>query len=210
MRFKDRDEAGRLLAHKLASYKDQDIVVYALPRGGVVLGAEVAKALKAPLGVIIPRKIGHAFNPEYAIGAVTEAGHTVWNEAERDLADPAWLAAEVSRQQQEAARRHQLYKTPQLDPASKTAIIVDDGIATGLTMRAAIQGLASQQPKHIVVAVPVIPKNTAELLKTMDAKVIALEVTDDFLGAVAGYYQDFPQVEDKEVIQLLQKTNRGR
>lgn len=206
MRWHDRTEAGEALAQALHHYKDQGVVVYALPRGGVVLGAIVARALNVPFDLLIPRKIGHPYNPEYAIAAVTEDGHYVANEAEIASLDSEWFKAELVRQQKEAQRRRAAYLANRqpIPLDNKTAIIVDDGIATGLTMRAAIQTLKARQPKKIIVAVPVAPVETVELLKRDVAEVVVLDKSGIFLGAVGAYYDDFSQVSDDDVIQLMQ------
>ena len=140
MRFKDRTDAGKKLAQALKKYQNQDGVVYALPRGGVVLGAIVARDLHMSLDLLIPRKIGHPLQPEYAICAVVENGEIVCNQQEVARVDPQWFRQEVEAERQEARRRRELYLGGR-DPApvaGKTAIIVDDGIATGLTMEVSI------------------------------------------------------------------------
>ncbi|MBI4454289.1 MAG: phosphoribosyl transferase [Acidobacteria bacterium] len=208
MRFKDRSEAGKRLAAALHNYQDKEVVVYALPRGGVILGVEIAKALGAPLDLIIARKIGHPFNPEYAIGAVGENGHTVFEEAERAAVDPQWLIRKVEEERKEAQRRRETYLANQeaIQVEGKTGIIVDDGIATGLTMKLAIKELKHRGPKSIVVAVPVTPKETAEeLIKEVD-ELIALDIPDLYLGAISAYYDDFPQLSDQEVIRLMRSV----
>ena len=205
MRFANRVEAGKLLAAALAQYRDADTVVLALPRGGVVLGAEVAKALGLPLDLVIARKIGHPGNPEYALGAVTEDGQVVADDRERARVDPEWFAGEVARERLEATRRHHDYLAGRA-PVSlegKTAILVDDGIATGLTMLAAIRQVQARKPRRIVVAIPVIPPETANRLASEVDDVVALEIPDFFLGAVGAYYADFSQVSDDEVLNLL-------
>jgi putative phosphoribosyl transferase len=203
-RFRDRVEAGQLLAKKLQDFNRGNVVIYALPRGGVVLGAEVAKVLKAPLDLVITRKIGHQFNPEYAICAVAENGELVCNEAERQAADPAWFDREVKKELAEAKRRRQEYLGREsIIPKGKTAIVVDDGIATGLTMQAAIKQIMAQKPQKVIVAVPVSPKETAAKLEVMGAEVVVLDIPTVYLGAVGAYYDYFPQVTDKEVIELL-------
>src|SRR3989344_7818559 len=144
--FKNRTEAGKFLAKSLAKYKNDRVVVLALPRGGVVLGYEVAKALKSPLDVIVTRKIGHPNNPEYAICAVDEKGLLLCNEMETKSVDPDWLQGEIWRQQKEAKRRIALYLGKRKPEAveNKIAIIVDDGIATGFTMRLAVRSIKMQ------------------------------------------------------------------
>jgi predicted phosphoribosyltransferase len=203
--FRNRVDAGQQLAALLQRYKGSDPVVYALPRGGVVVGAEVARALEAPLEVVIARKVGHPQSPEYAICAVSASGSLICNETERRAADPRWFEMAVERERQEAARRQATYlegREPR-SPEDKTAIIVDDGIATGLTVRAAIEEIKGQEPRQVVVAVPVIPRETAEALKRQVDAVVAVDIPDFFLGAVGAYYIDFEQVSDEEVIRLL-------
>jgi predicted phosphoribosyltransferase len=205
--FKDRVEAGQRLAALLRSYREADAIIYALPRGGVVVGAEVARALGAPLEVVIARKVGHPQSPEYAICAVSVSGSLVCNEAERSAADPRWFERAVERERQDAARRQALYlgERAPLSAEGKTAVVVDDGIATGLTMRAAIEEMKSQRPRQVVVAVPVIPRETAAVLRRQADAVVAVEIPQVFLGAVGAYYVDFDQVSDEEVIRLLRR-----
>ncbi|HEX7045813.1 MAG TPA: phosphoribosyltransferase family protein [Burkholderiales bacterium] len=213
MRFKDRTDAGRQLAELLAGrYADIDGIVYALPRGGVVLGVEIARRLGLPLDLIIARKIGHPHNPEYAIGAVTEQGELVMNPREIESVRREWLAREIENERREAERRHAVYlggRTP-LSAAGRTAILVDDGVATGLTMQAAIRAVQRQNPARVVVAVPVVPADTAARLEREVDEVVALDVATDYFGAVGAYYDDFPQVTDSEVIGLLRTMERER
>ncbi|OQB48408.1 MAG: putative phosphoribosyl transferase [Firmicutes bacterium ADurb.Bin153] len=211
MRFKDRREAGSRLAGPLKAYKGEDVVIYALPRGGVVLGAEIAKALGAPLDLIIPRKIGHPQNPEYAICAVTETGPPICNQEEVEHVDPLWLKSEIERQRVEIRRRREKFLggiAPK--PAEgKVCIIVDDGIATGLTMLAAIGGLKAQRPGRIIVAVPVVPYEIARRLTEEADELVSLLIETNFLGAVGSYYEDFRQTEDDEVIELLKSAEEA-
>lgn len=206
--FSDRAEAGKQLAEKLIGYRGQSVVVLALPRGGVVVGAEVALALEAPLDLVIPRKIGHPSNPEYAICAVTEDGQPICNESEIARIDQTWFVAEVQRQREEAARRRQVYlgKRRAVSVKGRTVIIVDDGVATGLTMRAAIKAVRESHPKKLVVAVPVCPPDTAKLLQAEADELVAIAIPDLFLGSVGAYFQDFSQVDDKEVIRLMKNS----
>lgn len=207
MRFANREEAGKLLATALEPYRGEDVVVYALPRGGVVLGTEVAKALQAPLDLVIARKIGHPFNAEYAICAISESGRLVCNEQERAAIEPGWFDHAIEQARQEAARRRKRYldDRPPIPAEGKTAIIVDDGIATGLTMFAAIEELKTQHPRRIIAAIPIIPPETVKLLEQKVDVVVALNIPSVFLGAVGAYYADFPQVSDEEVIHLLRQ-----
>lgn len=208
MHFANRTEAGQLLAAALAPYRGDDVVIYALPRGGVVLGAEVARAMQAPLDLVIARKIGHPYNAEYAIGAVSEGGYEVFNEEERANVDPAWFRRAEADTRAEAQRRRAqyLHGRARRSAAGKTAILIDDGIATGLTMFAAIAEMQAMQPRRLIVAVPVIPRETADKLAPLVDAVVALEIPTVFLGAVGAYYTDFPQVSDAEVIALLAPT----
>ncbi|OGI61113.1 hypothetical protein A2814_02135 [Candidatus Nomurabacteria bacterium RIFCSPHIGHO2_01_FULL_38_19] len=206
--LKNRNEAGKLLAKTLVKYKDDRVVVLALPRGGVVLGYEVAKALKSPLDVIVTRKIGHPNNPEYAICAVDEKGSLLCNELEAKSVDPDWLQGEIERQQKEAKRRIALYrgKRKPAEIENRVIIIVDDGIATGLTIRLAVCSVKKQNSKKIIVAVPVTPaESISELKKEGADEIIVLEPPENFMGAVGAHYLQFEQVEDSEVINLLQK-----
>ncbi len=207
MRFANRTEAGKLLAGALEPYHGDDVVIYALPRGGVVLGVEVAKALGALLDLVIARKIGHPFNREYAICAVSEDGHEICNEEEVASIDPAWFRRAEAETCAEAKRRRERYLggRERLSAEGKTAILVDDGIATGLTMFAAIAEVKAMHPRRIIIAVPVIPAETAAKLQTQVDAVVALDIPTFFLGAVGAYYDDFPQVSDEEVIALLQE-----
>lgn len=204
MTFTDRAEAGRLLAAELRKYGD-GAVVYALPRGGVETAAEVAHALDAPLDLIIARKIGHPFSPEYAVGAVTETGPLVWNEAERAGLDDIWAKQAEATERAEAKRRRQLYLEDRkpISAAGKTAILVDDGIATGLTMQAAVQDIKNQQPEKIIVAVPVAPQDSIDALAEAVDEVIVLDDPNNFLGAVGPHYEHFPQLTDQEVVDFL-------
>jgi len=200
--FKDRQDAGRQLGKLLAKYKNKDVVVYAIPRGGVVLGAEVAKMLNAPLDLILAHKIPHPLQPEYAIAAVSESGHLVGSLTE----GKAWIESEKERQMQEIKRKRRMYlkDKKEIPLKGKIAIIVDDGLATGLTMRVGILELKDKLPKKIVVAVPVAPRDTADLVTSMVDEFVALDIPDDFMGSVGAHYLHFEQVEDEEVISLLE------
>ncbi|MFA6603280.1 MAG: phosphoribosyltransferase family protein [Patescibacteria group bacterium] len=205
MVFADRHEAGVKLAAALGKYAGQpDVAVVALPRGGVVPGRVVADALDAPLDIVVPRKIGAPSDEEYAIGAVTEAGQVVWNEAERAGYDPAKLAAIIKKETAEAARRLGKFRAglPPLDLRGKMVIIVDDGVATGFTMLAAIATVRSRQPRRIVVAVPVGPPDSLARIGSVADEVIALERPDSF-QAIGSFYEEFDQVDDGAVMRLL-------
>lgn len=207
IRFKNRQEAGQRLAQALDGYKGQPAVIYGLPRGGVEIGAEVAAYLNAPLDLAIPRKIGHPSNPEYAICAVTENGHLICNADEIADINQTWLQRVVTREQTEAQRRRQRYlsgRSP-VDAKDKLAIITDDGVATGLTMLAAIHDVRARSPASIIVAVPVIPQDSADLVMEAADDLIALEVPAMFMGAIGDYYDQFEQVEDETIVELLDR-----
>jgi len=205
MRFANRQDAGRRLAKALEIYKGRDLVIYALPRGGVILGFEIAKELGAPLDIVFSKKIGHPLNPEYAVCAITEEGDMFCNESEKSLLDPEWLKKEAEKQRREIIRRRTVYlgSRKRIKATGKIAIIVDDGIATGLTIKAAIKFLSKENPKKIIVASPVAPHDIVEELKKEANGIVVLEDAKNYLGAVGAYYDDFPQVTDKEIIELL-------
>ncbi len=208
MRFANRREAGRLLAQKLEQYREEDTILYALPRGGVILAAEISRHIGASLDLVISRKIGHPMQPEYAIAAIAEDGQMVANHQELSQVNKNWLKKEMEAQKKEAARRRIFYlkDRARLNAHGKTAIIVDDGIATGFTMKAAILQLKEDRPKKIIVAVPVVPRSTAEALRKEDNEVVALDIPSDYtyLGAVGAYYDEFYQVTDQQVMQVLE------
>lgn len=210
MVFRNRREAGQLLAEKLKEYAGKDALVFGLPRGGVVVGAEIAQQLNLPLEVIISRKIGHPWQPEFAVAAITENGQLVENKEIVATLDPEWFKEAAKKEQEEAKRRRERYLAGRepISAKAKTAILVDDGIATGLTVQAAIKDLQQRQPAEIVLAVPVIPPDTAERLAKEVNTVVALEIPREFAGAVGAYYESFPQVSDEEVIELLKEINQ--
>jgi predicted phosphoribosyltransferase len=204
--FQNRTEAGQQLAEALQRYETDNTIVYALPRGGVVIGAEVARHLGVPLELVIARKIGHPFWREYAVGAVTETGEPVWNESERDNIDRAQQELAVQKERTEAKRRRIKYIGDRLGlhPEGKVVIIVDDGIATGLTMLAAVKDLHRKHPKKIVVAVPVAPADAVTDIEEYVDEVVTLEtMPSDEFGAVGAYYRDFEQIEDYEVQNIM-------
>ncbi|HBB44390.1 MAG: Phosphoribosyltransferase [Parcubacteria group bacterium GW2011_GWA1_44_13] len=201
--FKNRIDAGAKLAEILIDLKNADAIVLALPRGGVVIGKEVAQALGLPLDIIVTRKIGAPGNDEYAIGAIDITGAGVWNEAERAYVDPKWLEHKIESEKKEAIRRFETYRKGmgQLSLKNKTVIIVDDGIATGLTMQSATAYAKREGALKVVVAVPVASTESVRALKSV-AEVRILE-TPIFFSAVGEWYEDFPQVSDQEVIRTL-------
>lgn len=208
MIFKDREDAARHLAKKLsACTNNSDVIVIALPRGGVVLGRIIADELHAPLDIIVPRKIGAPDNEEYAIGALTEQGHVTWNEEEKKRYAKKDLDIIVAKEIQEAKRRLIVYRKnlPPRNLKDKIVILVDDGVATGYTIRAALQTARAEQPKKIIIAITGGPNDTIELLKHEADNVVFLTIPALFL-AVGNLYHVFPQVEDDIVIRLLHPT----
>jgi len=205
--FRDRLEAGELLGQALGFLKGRkDVVVLAIPRGGVPVGREVANAIGAPLDIVITRKMGAPGNPELAVGAVAEDGEMILeDEVVRMLAVPRdYLKREAARQAEEIKQREKKYRDgrpfPKLE--GKTAVIVDDGIATGSTVRAAAESLRRRGAAAIIVAAPVAPPETvAELSETAD-KVVCLS-TPAYFSAIGEFYEQFEQVEDDVVEKIL-------
>jgi len=210
MAFKDRFEAGRKLARALAGYRDQRPVVLALPRGGVPVAAEVAAALKAPIDLILVRKVGVPFEPELAMGAIVD-GDTplvVRNEDVILLAgiSESQFSAACERELAEIGRRRRLYlgHRGRAEVAGHTAIVIDDGIATGATTRAALRATRMRDPRRLVLAVPVGPTDNLAALRGEADDIICLEEYEMF-GAIGAYYGSFTQVSDQEVISLLRR-----
>jgi predicted phosphoribosyltransferase len=214
-RFRDRREAGRLLAARLSAYANRpDVLVLALPRGGVPVAAEVARALGAPLDVFVVRKLGVPGHEEFAFGAIATGGVRVLNEdVVRALQIPdRVIDAVAAREQEELARRERVYRgdRPPLDVRGRTVILVDDGLATGATMHAAIRALRQQQPARIVVAVPTASPESCDELKRVVDDVVCATTLDPFY-AVGLWYEDFSQTTDEEVRELLARsTGAGR
>lgn len=206
--YADRHDAGRRLALALADLHIDAPVVLALPRGGVPVAAEVARALRAPLDVLIVRKLGAPGMPEYALGAIAGGPHpqTVLNDGVIALLapDPAYIEAERKRQLSEIERRHQAYlgDRPALAREGRNVILVDDGIATGATVRAALAALRQEGAATVVLAVPVAPRRTLEALRPLADRIVCLATPAAF-HAVGEHYRDFRQTTDDEVIRLL-------
>jgi putative phosphoribosyl transferase len=205
--FHDRAEAGRLLAEKLMAYANrQDIRVLALPRGGVPVAFEIAKALRAPLDVFLVRKLGVPGHEELAMGAIASGGIVVHNDeviGNLDISSQE-IDTVVAREQQELERRERLYRgdRPFPDLHGCTVILVDDGLATGATMRAAVVAVRQHQPAHSVIAVPIAAPDTCEALGTQVDEIICA-MTPDPMYAVGLWYEHFDQTTDDEVRELL-------
>jgi predicted phosphoribosyltransferase len=215
MPFQDRSDAGRRLAEALARYKDETPVVLALPRGGVPVAAEIAAALEAPLDLVLVRKIGVPFQPELAMGAVVDGSKPmiVRNEDVIQLAhvdEPTFKAA-CDRELAEVERRRQRYlgSRGSVPVTGRTAIVVDDGIATGATTRAALRATRLRNPKKLVLAVPVAPTESLLAMRVEADDVVCLE-DYEFFGAIGPYYRDFRQISDEEVINVLNRFEPSR
>jgi putative phosphoribosyl transferase len=210
MTFRDRSDAGRRLAKALSHYKDRHAVVLALPRGGVPVAAEVAAALDAPLDLILVRKIGVPDQPELAMGAVVDgaAPIVVRNEEVIELSGTSAEEFDAARARElaEIERRRQLYigERARAEIAGQVAIVIDDGIATGATTRAALQAIRNRKPKQLVLAVPVAPPDTITQLRGEVDDLICLE-TPELFGAIGYFYRDFRQISDQEVVDILKR-----
>ncbi len=206
--FANREDAGRQLAKRLRRRELHDPLVLAIPRGGVVTGAELARELGADLDVVLSRKLRAPMQPELAIGAVAEDGRMYLNHYAQEVLDLSedYLAEERNHQLAEIARRQQLFRRvrPQAPAAGRSVIVTDDGIATGSTMIAALQTVKTQNPREVLVAVPVAsPDRLAEVRRWCD-DVVCLLAPEEF-WAIGQFYEDFTQVEDGEVVALLRQ-----
>jgi len=207
MLFRDRIEAGQVLASHLSHYADRDdVLVLGLPRGGVPVAFEVARALHAPLDVFVVRKLGLPGHPELAVGAIASGGVRVLNDEVVRAFDlpPELIDAVAEREERELERRERAYRgdRPRLDVQGRTVILVDDGLATGSSMRAAVEALRSQHPARLVVAVPVGARDTCQELKCEADEAVCARTPEPF-RAVGLWYDDFSQTSDAEVRQLL-------
>ena len=211
--FRNRVHAGRCLARQLTHLQDEDPIVLALPRGGVVVGFEVASALDAPLDIVTVRKIGAPFHREYGIGALVD-GDEPELLLDRDRLEmlgvtDEQLRAVIEHELSEIHRRERLYRAgkPRIDLRDRVIIVVDDGIATGSSIRAALRGLRRMNPRRLVLAVPVAPPDTIESLRNECDEIVCLLLPPGF-RAVGEFYEDFEQTNDDEVIALLQESRR--
>jgi putative phosphoribosyl transferase len=210
--FRDRREAGRLLTPKLSHYADRDPVVVGLPRGGIPVAFEIARALGAPFDVFVARKLGVPAQPELAMGAIAEGGARVLNPdvvAEAGVSDDD-LAAVETRERVELERRAALYRGGRatLDLRGRVVIVVDDGLATGATARAAVEGVRRRGARSIVLAVPIAARVTVAALASEVDEVVCVDAPRH-LRAVGEWYEDFSPTTDEEVLELLEQS-RGR
>ena len=211
--LRDRREAGRILAQKLQHYANHaDVLVLGLPRGGVPVAAEVANALKAPLDIFLVRKLGLPGHEEIAAGALASGGLRVLNLPllEMYAVTEREMAKILLRERAELERQEHLYRSerPLLDVRNRTIILVDDGLATGSTMRAAVLALRQGRPARLVVAVPVAPPDACESLRGV-ADAVFCPITPDPFGAVGRWYVDFDPTSDEEVLEHLQRAPRA-
>lgn len=207
--FRDRHQAGQVLADHLAHYRDEpDLLVLALPRGGVAVGYEVAQALNAPLDVFVVRKLGFPGHEEFAMGAIATGGVRVMNELPGLYVSDEQIECAVAREQAELQRREHLYRgdVQPVPIRGRTVIVVDDGLATGATMRAAAEAIRKQGPRHLCVAVPVGARDSCEALSHV-ADAVVCPATPEPFHAVGLWYHDFPQASDDDVHQLLEQAH---
>jgi len=214
MIFANRTEAGQELALRLRTYANRnDVIVLGAPRGGVPVAFEVAMALRAPLDVFVLRKLGVPGHEELAFGAIASGGVRILDrDTVEALGIPGWEIEPVTSVEKQALeRREQSYRggRPPLDISGLTVILVDDGIATGSSMRAAIRALRQMKPARIVLAVPVAPPSTCSQLQFEVDELVCLEMPEPFYG-VGRFYDDFTQISDEEVIELLDRASRQR
>ena len=211
--FRDREDAGRRLAERLAGYRGESPMVLALPRGGVPVGYEIAHALEAPLDIFLSRKLGAPGREEFGIGAVAQGGVRVLNErAVEALEIPEEYIERVAKEETEEIERRLLIlrgDRPQPEVEGRTAILVDDGLATGVTARAAVEALRQRSPGCLVLAVPVCAAHSVELLRSEVEEMVCLEAPSNLM-AISLWYQDFYQVGDEQVVELLERARRER
>jgi len=212
MLFEDRKQAGKLLAGQLIQYKDQKPIILALPRGGVPVAFEVAKVLHAPLDIIVSRKIGALHDPEFGIGAISEEGTQVLDNSSIELLkiSKEELDRIIQTENRELKRRVVLYRKgkPLSSIKDKTVILVDDGLATGVTAHAAIAAIKKHKPKQIILACPVCAHDIEKDIEKLVDKIICI-ITPMNLSAIGCWYRNFEQVDDEKVMEFL-KQNKGR
>ena len=205
MKFEDRKDAGMLLAEALEKFKSEEPIVFALSKGGVVLAAEIALKLDAPLDMIFVKKIGSPENSDVTICVMADDGPPVCTPDEVQKVSSKWLDKEIEKGRREIRKHREKYfgGVASHKVEGKTVIIVDDGITTGLSLRSGILEMKERKPKKLVVAIPVVPATTAEILKALVDEVISLMIDPHYLGTVGLYYHSFDQIDDEKVVSLL-------
>ena len=213
MTFKNRVEAGKKLAEALMGFRGKDVIVLGIPRGGVVVANEVAKVLGAPMDIVVTRKIEAPGEPEFALGAVTQEGDVIMDRqaAESLGASREYLDDQIRKKREEVNDRMRRLRGnapyPRLE--GRVVLIVDDGIATGSSVEAAVMSVKKRKPREVVVAVPVAPRDAVETLAEDGTEVVSLETPGSFL-AIGEFYTDFGQVEDMEVMRILEEGSARR
>lgn len=212
MLFANRHQAAERLAHALAAYKGKNPLILAIPRGAVPMGQKLAQELGGELDVVLVRKLRAPFNPEFALGSIDESGWTYIADYAESAGGTAAYLEQEKRAQLATIRARRAQYTPlraPLDPAGRTVIVVDDGLATGATMISALHGLRARHPARLICAVPVAPSDTVEKIRAYADEVVCL-ATPEFFQAVGQFYADFPQVDDEEVIEILREAGAHR
>jgi predicted phosphoribosyltransferase len=210
MPFRDREQAARLLAQELRAYKGQNPLILAIPRGAVPMGKILAEALDGELDVVLVRKLGAPGNPEYAIGAVSESGEVALRKSPDVEAIPPAYVEEEKKRQLEVLRQRRAICTPErppVDPRDRVVIVVDDGIATGATLKVALTLVRKRKPRKLIAAVGVAPRSSLAEIRALADEVICLETPPMFF-AVGEFFADFRQVDDREVLEILQGAAR--
>lgn len=211
MVFKDRQSAGVKLAEKLSAYQsDPNAIIIGLPRGGVIVAAEIAQKLNLPLDIVVPRKIGSPISPELAIGAISENGTVILDQNVINSiggVDKDFIEKQVEIEKKEMERRLKLYRDGRspLDLKDKTVIVVDDGIATGATMRAAVKSVREKGATRVIMVIPVAPKDILDELSQDVDKVVCL-TTPNIFYAIGTFYKSFPQIQDDQVVKAIEAS----
>lgn len=210
--FRNREDAAQQLARALDAWRGRHPLVLAIPRGALPMGRVIAEALGGELDVVLVRKVGAPYQPEFALAAIDENGELHWTPGiDPQSADPHWLEREKQSQLETIRRRRERYRAgrPAIDPAGRVVIVVDDGLATGSTMVAALHATRARKPERLICAVPVAAPSAVERVRPYADEVVCLS-TPVFFQAVSQFYREFPQVEDEEAERILAASQQGR